>query len=251
VPRIASRFVLVLALTLAPAAIANARPDAGSLPRWSAAAYNGVNHPGNGTIPGAAPWLSGYFGPAFKLEGVSGRRVFPDDPSLEPASAVSVSIYVRARRSPGAYRYLVAKGAEACGGASYGMYSGPAGGLMFYVSQNDGLSFVRSPDAGSGIWDGRWHLAVGTYDGDAVHLYIDGSEIGVGAPLTGPIGYGLVGSNDLFFGRDGACPGTHFGGLIAEPTVWSRALSRLDVEAAYAARLAHGRGGNRPIGSAR
>ena len=42
-------------------------------------------------VGAAAAGLSGYFGPSFKLDGTAAKRVFPDDPSLEPASAVSVT----------------------------------------------------------------------------------------------------------------------------------------------------------------
>jgi Concanavalin A-like lectin/glucanases superfamily len=250
-PRIAWRFVWVLALGLVPAGSASAGLHAQSFQiAFGARAHGGAGDRGEGAIGGGAgPW-SGYFGPAFKLDGIVRRAVVPDDPSLEPASQVSVSVYVRARGLPGTYQYLVAKGAAGCVGASYGLYTGPTGGLVFYVSQNDGLSFVRSPDAGGGIWDGRWHLAVGTYDGDEVRLYVDGSELGAGEPLTGPIGYGLTGSNELFFSRDGRCAGTRFSGLIAQPTIWSRALSRLEVDAAYLARVAASRSGDRQIGFA-
>jgi hypothetical protein len=119
---------------------------------------------------------------------------------------------------------------------------------MFYVSQNDGLSYVRSPDAGSAIWNGRWHLAVGTYDGNAVHLYVDGREIGAGTPLTGPIGYGLVGGNEIFFRRIGTCPDTHFSGSIADLAIWSRPLTPLEVAGGYTARVRHNRSSNLPTG---
>ena len=36
---------------------------------------------------------------------------------------------------------------------------------MFYVSQNQALSYAISPDAGTGVWDDNWHFVVGTYDG--------------------------------------------------------------------------------------
>src|SRR5205823_14394762 len=36
---------------------------------------------------------------------------------------------------------------------------------------------VSSPDAGTGIWDGKWHHVAGTYDGAALRLYVDGHEV--------------------------------------------------------------------------
>lgn len=218
-------FVLVLALAWAPAA------GSGSAARGEAAAS-----------------VSGSFGPAFTLDGSLRGVAVPDNPSLEPPSGVSVSVYLRGRGSPGPYRYLLAKGVAACIGASYALYTGPAGGLMFYVSQNDALSYARSPDAGSAIWDGRWHLAVGTYDGNAVHLYVDGREIGAGTPLTGPIGYGLIGRNDIFLRRIGTCPDTRFSGSVAKVAIWRRALTPREVASAYTAQAARDRSSNPPTG---
>ena len=59
-----------------------------------------------------------------------------------------------------------------CAAASYGLYTGPNGGLEFYVSSSRGTVYVRSPDAGAGVWDGGWHMVVGTYDGNTVRLFV-------------------------------------------------------------------------------
>ena len=121
----------------------------------------------------------------------------PDSPSLEPVSTLTVTAWFKG--GPQARDvYLVSKGGQACQAASYGLYSGPNRGLMFYVSQNRALSFTQSPDAGTGVWDNNWHFAVGTYDGNSVRLYVDGPQIGNGTPLFGPIGYGLTDNYDLF-----------------------------------------------------
>lgn len=102
---------------------------------------------------------------------------------------------------------------------------------MFYVSQNQALSFTQSPDAGTGVWDNNWHFAVGTYDSNSVRIYVDGQQIGNGTPLSGPIGYGLTDNNDLFFGSYPTCGGKklNFAGSIDEPTVWSRVFSPFEV----------------------
>jgi hypothetical protein len=196
------------------------------------------NH-NNGIISGAATWTTGYLGSALQFDGATGRVDVAPSSSLEPSSAVTVSALVKASGSPGSFKYILAKGAAGCYAASYALYSGPAGGLMFYVSQNGGANYTRSPDAGTGIWDGRWHFVVGTYDGTNVRLYVDGKQIGNGTPLSGPIGYGLS-SNDLFIGHYDGCPGFDFSGTVDEPTVVNGALSASDVAIAYrAAVLAH------------
>jgi hypothetical protein len=122
----------------------------------------------------------------------------PDAPSLDSAQ-VTVAAIVRAGSSPGIDRYIAAKGAIQCFNGSYGLYTGPGGGLDFYVS-NGPNSFTLSPDAGTGIWDGHWHVVVGTFDGSSVRLYVDGRQVGTGTPSTITIQYGLSDGNQFAIG---------------------------------------------------
>lgn len=229
---------LGLALVLAIAAPASA--SASTLAAWwpfyengGTVAHDVSGHGNSGTLSGAAQWVPGYFGPGLSFDGSTGRVDVPDSASLEPASAVSVTAWVKANGSPGPYKHIVAKGAQSCNAASYALYTGANNGLAFYISQNDGMSWTASPDAGTGVWDGNWHFVVGTYDGSAVHLYVDGKEVGTGSPASGPIGYGLPDGNDLFVGHYDGCPQHDFAGTVDEPTVWSSALTPSQVSFAY------------------
>jgi hypothetical protein len=139
-----------------------------------------------------------------------------------------VSAWVKSAGSPGYYRYIVAKGASSCIAASYGIYSGSSGGLIFYIS--NGVSFTLSPDAGTGVWDGNWHYVAGVYDGTTVHLYVDGNEIGSGTTATNSIGYGLINGNDLFIGHYDGCTNHDFTGTIDEPRIWSVALPQSELQ---------------------
>jgi hypothetical protein len=188
----------------------------------------------SGVLSGAATWTTGHPGSALKFSGtgaadVAGEVDVPDSPSLEPASAVTVSAWVRADGSPGDYRYVVAKSETRCIAASYGLYTGPDGGLEFYVSKNRGTVYDRSPDAGTRVWDGQWHLAVGTFDGKTVRLFVDGTEIGSGTSHAGALEYGLTDGNDLFIGDYPSCANHGFIGTIDDVMIWSRALSSADV----------------------
>lgn len=194
----------------------------------------------DGALSGGVQWTGGYFGPAITFDGKTGRVYVPNRPSLEPASQISVAAYVKAT-SPGAFKYIVSKGASGCIASSYALYTGASGGLRFYISQNNGNSYTVSPDAGTGVWDGKWHFVVGTYDGSAVHMYVDGTQVGTGTPVTGPIGYGLTNGNDLFFGHYDGCAGLDYPGSVDEPTVWSQAWSPTQVSLSYRALAAlHG-----------
>jgi len=185
----------------------------------------------NGTVLGNPNWVSGKRGGALSFDGSTSRVDVPDATSLEPTSAVSVAAWVNATGTQGPFKYILAKGATQCIAASYGLYTGANGGLIFYVSNNSGLTYSLSPDAGTGVWDGTWHFVVGTYDGATVKLYVDGVQVASGTPFTGAVGYGMTNGNDLFIGHYDGCPDHDFAGLIDEPQVWSRALSPSDITA--------------------
>lgn len=132
---------------------------------------------------------------ALQFSGTQRVRV-ANAPSLEPDG---VTVVARVRGTAGgAYRYVASKGALLCETASYGLYTGPTGGLRFYVS--DGSSYTLSADAGAGVWDGRWHLVAGAFDGDELRLWVDGAQVGTAVPAQLDIAYGLPDSQDFFLG---------------------------------------------------
>jgi Concanavalin A-like lectin/glucanases superfamily len=187
----------------------------------------------SGALFGSAQWVGGYFGSAIGFDGSTGGVRVPDSPALEPASSITVTAFVKASGSPGNYVYVLSKGGVGCQAASYGLYTGPNGGIQFYVSHNDGLAYTRSPDGGTGIWDGNWHFVVGTYDGSAVRLYVDGVQVGDGTLDSGSIGYNLTGDNNLYVGHYPTCGGEEFTGAIDEPTVWTKVLNPTEVSFTY------------------
>lgn len=146
--------------------------------------------------------------------------------SLEP-QRISVVAWVRGT-SPGTARYLVQKGRDLmCTGASYALETDNSGGLVFYIWDGSGLA-VKSPDAGTGIWDGRWHAVAGTFDGGRVRLYVDGGEV-PGAVITKKqIGYTLSGGGDLAAGGSG-CDELQFPGALDEVRIYDRALTAAEI----------------------
>ena len=126
----------------------------------------------------------------------SQRVTVANAPTLEP-DGVTLALRVRGTAG-GNFRYLASKGSLACETASYGLYTGRDGGVVFYVS--DGSSYTLSSDAGPQIWDGDWHVVVGAYDGTSVRLWVDGRQVGTAVPATISIGYGLPDGEDFLLG---------------------------------------------------
>jgi hypothetical protein len=248
------RALLVLGSIIGLAATSPAYATTGLVASWrfdegsGAVLHDTSGFGNNGVISGDVQWVSGLSSSALSFDGNTGRVRVPDSSSLDPASAVSVSVWVRAAGLPGDFKYILAKGASGCLAASYGLYTGPNGGLMFYVARNRGLSYTRSPDGGRGVWNGDWHFVVGTYNGSSVRLYVDGNQVGNSTPATGPIDYAFP-DNDLFMGHYNTCPALDFHGQIDTAKIYSGALTASDVRTNYDQPTGTGGGGTASTGT--
>jgi hypothetical protein len=198
-------------------------------------AHDVSGHGNDGTVSGDAAWTRGRFEGGLAFAGTNGMVDVPEA-SIFDSATVTVSAWVKAPASPGAFKYILAKGANGCYAASYGLYTGANGGLEFYVSSNGASSYTISPDAGTGVWNGAWHNVIGPYDGSTVRLYVDGTEVGSGTPGTAAIAYGLPNGNDLTIGNYGACNNTlDFTGAIDQVRVFDRALGAPEIHAVVTA----------------
>ncbi|MGP0047665.1 MAG: LamG domain-containing protein [Solirubrobacteraceae bacterium] len=231
------RWIAASASALTLVGAASARANVLPVGQWDlnegmgTIAHNDSPFSGDGALQGSVSWGGGRFQGGLTFDGGTGAVDVPDSPALE-GSTVTVSAWVRAAGSPGNFKYIVAKGGNGCCTGSYGLYTGPAGGLEFYVATST-TAYVQSPDAGSGVWDGQWHNVVGTFNGSTVSLYIDGRQVGSGTADSQPIQYGLPSSNDLLIGDYPSCPGLDFTGSIDEVKVFNRALSREEIGLGY------------------
>ena len=185
---------------------------------------------GNGlyaTVSGTT--VTGRFGGAvtFSPANANGALVAQPGAVLAPQN-VTLLAWVKRSGSPGDYKYILAKGARQCSASSYALESGPSGGLVFYI--DDGTQVHTSPDAGQSVWDGKWHMVAGSFDGSAVRLYVDGVEVGSGTAAKTSIGYTAAGtSSDFTFGYYPAATcgiSLQWDGSLDEVRVYSRALTR-------------------------
>jgi len=232
-------FSITIVAALAPAA------GAAPLARWSldegtgqvAFDRSGAGHNGRlGALSGPDAfdpvWTSGRLGTGLRFEGAQRQYVAVAASAALVPARVSVEAWVRRSGTPGEFRYVLASGARACQSAPYGMYSAANGGLAFYVS--DDARFVASPRATpTSVWDGGWHHAVGTYDGQAVRLYLDGKQVGAGTTTGLMIASGLAGPGVSIGSYRGTCE-LPFTGDVDEVAVHSRALSAAEIAGATA-----------------
>jgi hypothetical protein len=161
-------------------------------------------------------WIPGHAGGTALTFNGSSYVSIADTGALEPAH-LAVDAWVQHSGSPGRWRYVLSNGSLQCNRSAYGLYSGWSGGMGFYVSGT--TEYVISPEVSPAIvWDGGWHHVIGSYDGDRVRLWIDGSQVGTGTPATGPIVY--AGGGGIYVGTyRGSCD-LGFSGAIDDATVW-------------------------------
>ena len=147
---------------------------------------------------------------------------------LEPAH-VSVVAWVRGDGSPGINRIILAKGGDSGCTASSWALGTASGGVEFYVrgpgeSERFSSPFAFAPE----VWDAQWHAVAGTYDGTTVRLYLDGAEVGSGAPGPGSIDYDRP-DRTFAMGQYPACTGLGFSERLDEVQVYRRALTAAEV----------------------
>ena len=176
----------------------------------------------------AASLVPGRFGNALQVNG-SAPWLVSAQAALEPQN-VTVLAWVERSGSPGQFRYVIADGARSCAASSYALYTG-GGGLAFYI--DDGNQGVFSPSAGQGIWDGSWHMVAGTFDGQTVRLYVDGSQIGSGTRTNASIDYAAADNHRLSFGNfpnASSCGSSYdWSGDLDEARIYPRALTATEI----------------------
>jgi hypothetical protein len=182
-----------------------------------------------GPDPHDPAWVAGRFGAALRFLGDEDRFAEIAQPATLSPVFVTVEAWIRRIDTPGRWRYVVSNGGQSCDFSSFGLYSGSGGGLSFYVSGTGG--YVTSPDAAPGkVWDGAWHYAVGTYDGQNVRLYLDGAEVGSGTSTRLAIGYGLS-SQGAFIGTYRGTCDQPLTGDVDEVVIRDRALGAAEIAA--------------------
>jgi hypothetical protein len=226
-------FVAVAAATTAAPAVAVAG-DPGLLARWNLDEGAGQIARDSGPLgldatlglasgaDAADPaWVDGASGGALRFDGRSVLRL-PDATALAPQH-LTVEAVARATGTPGRFRYLVGRGGTACWSASWGLYTGPTGGLAFYVF--DGSRYTLSPAARRrDVWDGNWHRLTGAFDGNTLRLFVDGREVGEPMPAAMRIDYSTPRAEAMVGQYAGDC-GLGFRGDIDSVSILSDAVS--------------------------
>ena len=232
-----------LVAALATAATAGAAPPLiAQYPLSESSVGGGVEYTpdvsGNGLDLEATPG-SMHFGTAEGkfggyLAAANSTNLQVNSPLLAPQQ-LTLLAWIKENGDPGPLRYIAGRGDDGptCGGSSYALYTGYPGngGLHFYVRQPGptAVPVLSEPAPDSMVFDGKWHLVAGTFDGSNVRFYVDGNQIGPAMPASGISYEAPIGDSPFYvdgYPPQATCAGSSdFPGSIDEVRVYSRALS--------------------------
>ncbi|HVY77605.1 MAG TPA: LamG domain-containing protein [Solirubrobacterales bacterium] len=178
------------------------------------------------------------------LANASATNLQVTSPLLAP-QRITLLAWIKQNGNPGDLRYIAGRGHDGgtCGGSSYALYTGPntLPGLHFYVRQPGpgGVGVPSDAPSNASVFDNKWHLVAGTYDGTNVRLFVDGAQVGPAKPASG-ITYAAPIAGSMFY-VDGYPPQANcfgnfdFPGQIDEVRVYDRALSSTELSRLAAA----------------
>jgi len=176
------------------------------------------------TSTGVVP---GRLGQAFKFDGVDDYVNVANSTSLNiTTNTVTVSVWVNGF-SPGNNKAIVFK-ANGSGVQGYLLQTGSSGNAKFGIGNG---SFNQTADVGNIVWNNKWHLLTGTYDGNNVKIYVNGvlnNQAAVTGNISDSSGFGLG-----IAARNPVNASFMFPGLIDDVRVYSRTLSATEISELY------------------
>jgi hypothetical protein len=174
-----------------------------------------------GTVTGAGWTTQGRYGNALSFNGPSSVVRVADSASLDLTTAMTLSAWIPPAASQSGWRTILQRQVEA---------------YFLNASNSDGPlrpSGGGTLDGGTPQWLGGptaspvnvWTYVALTYDGAALRLYINGSQVASRAAT------GAIEANNSLLWIGGNSPyGEYFEGLIDEVRVYNRTLTQTDIQ---------------------
>jgi hypothetical protein len=193
----------------------------------------------NGTVYGATLTTDrfGKANSAYSFDGLTDYISIPDAPSLDPATAISVSAWIKVAKSSTSCGIVSKFGADNSMIGQWVLKQGVLGGiqgLSGYVVNASQAAHGEAFSPGQLI-DGVWHQLMMTYNGSIVVLYEDGNAV-ANSPLVGNIEVypQAVEIGRWYHGLNNGGNNYYYSGLIDDVRIYNRALSSNEVGQLYA-----------------
>ena len=213
-----------------------ANPALSGMVAWWKGESNALDSVGvnNGSWIGTTSYANGEVGQAFSFDGASYVSV-PDAPDLHFTNAMTVEawVYLNTFSGSGSSEIVSKIGGPNNNQAAYTFsIQQSTREPYFIVNAFDGSGNAGVVLSSIAIQTNQWIHLAGTYDGNAVKIYVNGQLAGT-TPWTQGI---FPGNNPLVIGctlQNASVPTSFFNGLIDEVSVYKRALSTNEIAAIY------------------
>jgi hypothetical protein len=186
-------------------------------------------HGNNGTLgstPGAdandPTWIKTWlFGSALRFDGNDYVRI-PGSSALSTTN-LTVSTWARGT-APGAYSYIIGRGAKGCEAGTYAVYNNSQGDLQFYIYDTAGQVHNSGVVPAATAWNGKWHHIAGSWDGTTAKLFFDGKLVPGSSSAPGTIDNNLPTTSDVTFGNYAGTCDLLYTGDVDDVAIFSQAL---------------------------
>jgi cyanobactin cluster PatC/TenC/TruC protein len=169
--------------------------------------------------------------PVLSFDGIQDYIQVNYQPALNPPQ-FTISFWAKVTGGQGTYRCPIASRMDNPGLSGYLIYATPDNNWQFWIG-NGGNSWVTL--VGTQVELNTWTHIGATYDGSAMHFYINGTEVG------NPVTTNFVPNTNcpLFIGAGDtqANPNYFFGGELSQVSLWNVALSVSQIQATMSAQL--------------
>ena len=186
----------------------------------------------DGTLINGPVWTTGKFGTGLQFDGSNDYMQVSDSPELNPTSQITVAAWYKPTSS------WVGLGSDPIVGKPFTSHSNPyyqyhlsVTGDQYSSSQKSFSFYVATTNGGfstsvTGVWTlNNWYYVVGTYNGSAVNLYVDGQLVS-SDPASGDL---RTFPTDVFFGKYGNL-NYYLRGITDEVSIYNRALSLSEIQ---------------------
>ena len=200
--------------------------DAGSPPTTADDSHGSLDGTNMNITVGTSGGINN--GRYYSFNGTSSDVNMGTSSSLRFTTAVSVSVWFRSTSTASNMRMA---GNNGYSSAWYGYYMGFSGGQVRWAT-HDNAGNNNEKYSGTGLANGQWHHAVGTFDStnNRKRLYIDGVAYGGDTTWNYDIGYPA--SSRFHLGTTQGSGGW-FNGDLNHVAVWSRELTSSEVSSIY------------------
>ena len=154
--------------------------------------------------------------------------IIQDATSLNHANKISIQAWIKPNNVGNDWETIVMKGSSQSLGQnrfSYNLRLNEKGEPSFSINLSGGTGWKYA--TGSTLQNKSWYHIVGTYDGNHVKLYVNGSLVKTSSPVSGDI---TLGSDDIRIGEIG---NDDFNGTIDDIIIFNRSLSAEQVFLLY------------------